>query len=87
MSDTTEPKARELDCDKLFQAYEEARADNTAHLRKIIELQKRIEKLEVNRIHTCHDQCQKIECVQRRRIEELEAENKKLRDALGEGEK
>ena len=47
----------------------------------------RVKELETNRIHTCHDQCPKIECVQRRRIEELEAENKKLREALGEGEK
>lgn len=49
---------------------------------KYDQLQKRVAELETNRIHTCHDQCPKIECVQRRRIEELEAENKKLREAL-----
>lgn len=34
-----------IDQDKLFEAYEECRADNTAHLRKILELQKQNEKL------------------------------------------
>ena len=51
-----ETNATGIDLVKLFQAYEEARADNTAHFRKIMALQKR--------------------------VEELEAENKKMRDAL-----
>lgn len=34
-----------LNQEKLFLAYEECRADNTAHMRKIIELQKRVEEL------------------------------------------
>ena len=45
-------------------------------------LQKRVDELEASKIHTCHDDCQRIECVQRRKIEELEAENKKLREVL-----
>ena len=34
-----------LDYYKLFEAYEQCRADNTAHFRKILELQKENEKL------------------------------------------
>ncbi len=30
-------------------------------------------------LHTCHEQCQKIECIQRRRILELEAEIERLK--------
>lgn len=41
-------KARELDQDKLFMAYEECRADNTAHFRKIMELQKENAKLKAD---------------------------------------
>ena len=37
-------------------------------------LQKRVDELEASKIHTCHDDCQRIECVQRRKIEELEVE-------------
>lgn len=33
-----------LDQDKLFLAYEECRADNTAHFRKILELQKELDE-------------------------------------------
>ena len=45
-------------------------------------LKKRVEELEASQIHTCHDDCQRLECAQRRKIEGLEAENKKMREAL-----
>lgn len=82
----------EYDCDKLFLAYEEARADITAHFRKIMELQKelaakdteiadlkkRISWLESGLIHTCHAECKKPLCVANREIERLKAENERL---------
>ena len=45
-------------------------------------LQKRVEELEASQIHTCHDDCQRLECAQRRKIEGLVAENKKMRSLL-----
>lgn len=42
----TNKKQTELDYDKLFLAYEECRADATAHFIKILELQKKNEKLQ-----------------------------------------
>ena len=34
-----------------------------------VTLQRRIAELEAKEIHTCHDKCPRIECVQRREIE------------------
>ena len=42
---TIDEKITQYDHDKLFLAYEECRSDNTAHMRKIIELQNENEKL------------------------------------------
>lgn len=40
---------------------------------------KRLRWLESGQIHTCHDECERPECVQRRRIEELEREVERLK--------
>ncbi len=37
-------------------------------------LKAEVRRLETNSVHTCHDECPRLACVQRRRIEELEAE-------------
>lgn len=41
-----------------------------------------VERLTVNGIHTCHDNCQRFPCVQGRKIRRLEAENARLKGAL-----
>lgn len=45
-------------------------------------LENKIDFLTNESIHTCHDQCQKIACVQRRKIEELELKLKIAVEAL-----
>lgn len=37
-------------------------------------------------VHTCHDQCQRVACVQRRKIEELEGKLKIATDAMQEAD-
>ena len=72
-----ETNATGLDLVKLFQAYEEARADNTAHFRKIMALQKRVEELE-GELGKPYDKVDRL-------FEEnkkLMAENEKLRETL-----
>ncbi len=46
-------------------------------------LVKKLDDLDTNGIHTCHDQCTRYICVERRGREKAEAENAKLREALG----
>ena len=41
-----------------------------------------LERAEVNSIHTCHDECQRLPCVQRREIEALKEAAKVLVNAL-----
>lgn len=45
-------KHTQYDYDKLFLAYEESRADITAHFRKIIELEREIDKLKSTLVET-----------------------------------
>jgi len=45
-------------------------------------LEKEVERLTINGIHTCHDNCQRLPCVQGREIRRLEAEVKTLRGDL-----
>lgn len=40
---------------------------------RIAELEREVERRTYDGIHTCHDQCQRVACVLRRRIAELEA--------------
>ncbi len=42
-----------------------------------------IEDIDASGIHSCHDRCQRLECVQRREIERLRRERDELRAALG----
>jgi HAMP domain-containing protein len=49
---------------------------------RIEALQAEIERLTYDGIHTCHDHCPRLPCVQRREIEELQAEVERLREAL-----
>lgn len=41
-----------------------------------------IEDIDASGIHSCHDRCQRLECVQRREIERLRRERDELRAAL-----
>ena len=89
-----ETKAREyyLECSNVNNpdtfvgdVYLTMRSDTSIHVIECSayeKLQKRVEELEASQIHTCHDDCQRLECAQRRKIEGLEAENKKMREAL-----
>jgi len=43
-----------------------------------------VERLTTNGIHTCHDQCQRLPCVQGREIRALTAERDRLKAALEE---
>jgi HAMP domain-containing protein len=45
-------------------------------------LQAKVERLTYDGIHTCHDDCPRLPCVQRREIEGLRAEVERLRKAL-----
>ena len=63
--------------DRYFALYEECRADNTAHFRKIMEQQKQIEKLEAE--NKVNDSTIDILIG---RINQLKAENKILMQAL-----
>lgn len=58
-------------------------ADLAAELeQQVARLEAEVERLDAMGIHTCSDTCQKLPCVQRRRIRELEAENARLREAM-----
>ena len=50
---------------------------------RIAELEGEVKRLDLNGIHTCHDECQRLPCAQRREIDALKADNAKLREALG----
>lgn len=39
-------------------------------------------EISTNSVHTCHDQCRRLACVQRREIEKLKAEIEKLKNEL-----
>jgi hypothetical protein len=54
---------------KLAAAADQIEADG----QRIAELEREVERRTYDGIHTCHDQCQRVACVQRRRIAELEA--------------
>ena len=55
----------------------------TAILRaRIAELEGEVKRLDLNGIHTCHDECRRLPCVQRREIAALKANEVKLREAL-----
>jgi septal ring factor EnvC (AmiA/AmiB activator) len=41
---------------------------------ELAQANERIANLEAGSIHSCHDQCQRVECVLRRRVAELEQE-------------
>jgi hypothetical protein len=43
-------------------------------LDRIAELEAEVKRWETNSVHTCHEECPRIACVQRRRIAALEAE-------------
>jgi len=49
---------------------------------EIRSLRAEVQRLTYDGIHTCHDACPRLPCVQRREIEALTAENAKLRKAL-----
>lgn len=54
---------------------------------RIEALEGEVERLTVNGIHTCHDKCQRLPCVQGREIRRLEGEVEKLRKLLNAAEK
>jgi hypothetical protein len=45
-------------------------------------LQAQVERLTFDGIHTCHDDCPRLPCVQRREIDALRAENRHLTNEL-----
>jgi hypothetical protein len=45
-----------------------------ASRQRIAELEDEVERLDVGGVHSCHQHCKRTACVQRRRIDELEAE-------------
>lgn len=49
-------------------------------------LRGRVNDLETASIHTCHDQCQRVECVLRRRVAELESELQEAHSLLARTE-
>lgn len=56
--------------------------DEVANLRtELAASREQIENLQTGRLHTCHENCQRVECRQRRRIAELEKDNDLLRRA------
>lgn len=56
-----------------------------AALHKAVEpYRKEVDNLSAATIHTCHDHCQRIECVQRRHIQQLQAENEALKAQVQE---
>ena len=48
-------------------------------LARIADLEAEVESLQADGLHTCHSKCQRIACVQRRKIANLETINAKLK--------
>lgn len=49
------------------------KAEADAHKMRIAKLERENERLQLDGIHTCHNQCRRIACVQRREITDLES--------------
>lgn len=64
---------------------DEARAEVERLECELAEAKGRIADFTDGRVHTCHDECQRIECVQFRKIAALEAENARLKKLANEG--